>query len=198
MSRFAAAVLSAAAATPVDPTDPALGAVLLRIGLHSGPCSAGFVGRDHPKFTLFGDTINTAARMEQTAVGGRVQCSATTAALIQAQDPTIPLLARGLMDVKGKGMMETFWVWGEDVVGTCRCGGKAASGGESWVIVNSECVGGGGGTQAAGSSWKALAPYGRNGSPAVGMDLCGRATNGGGGKEFVLAADLAFDNGARR
>ena len=86
--------------------------MLLRVGLHSGPCSAGFVGRDHPKFTLFGDTVNTAARMEQTAVAGRVQCSATTAALIRAQDPAIPLLARGLMDVKGKGVMETFWVWG--------------------------------------------------------------------------------------
>jgi class 3 adenylate cyclase len=110
MSRFAAAALSAAAATPIDPAAPGLGAVLLRVGLHSGPCSAGVVGRDHPKFTLFGDTVNTAARMEQTSAAGRAQCSAATATLIRAQDPAIKLLPRGTMEVKGKGAMETFWI----------------------------------------------------------------------------------------
>ena len=114
MSRFATAALAAAAATPIDPAAPGLGAVLLRIGLHSGPCSAGVVGRDHPKFTLFGDTVNTAARMEQTALAGRAQCSAASAALIRNQDPAVRLLARGTMEVKGKGAMETFWVGGEE------------------------------------------------------------------------------------
>ncbi len=117
MSRFATAALIAAAATPVDPAAPELGEVLMRIGLHSGPCSAGMVGRDNPKFTLFGDTVNTAARMEQTALSGRVQCSAATAALIRAQDPTIRLLARGTIEVKGKGAMETFWIGGEEAEG---------------------------------------------------------------------------------
>jgi class 3 adenylate cyclase len=134
MSRFAAAALSAAAATPIDPATPGLGAVLLRVGLHSGPCSAGVVGRNHPKFTLFGDTVNTAARMEQTSVPGRVQCSATTAALIRAQDPAIPLLSRGPMDVKGKGMMETFWVGGDNLLRGLRAGGggqEAGGGGET-------------------------------------------------------------------
>jgi class 3 adenylate cyclase len=113
MSRFATAALIAAAATPIDPAAPELGTVVLRIGLHSGSCSAGVVGRDNPKFTLFGDTVNTAARMEQTALAGRVQCSAATAALIKAQDPAIQLLVRGTMEVKGKGAMETFWIGGE-------------------------------------------------------------------------------------
>jgi hypothetical protein len=160
MSRFAAAALSAAATTPVDPTAPELGAVLLRVGLHSGPCSAGIVGRDHPKFTLFGDTVNTAARMEQTAVAGRVQCSAATAALIRAQDPAIPLLARGRMDVKGKGVMETFWIGCEEAVeagggggvagGGCREVGGGDGGGNT--------VGGGGGLTGRGGI--PLAPAG--------------------------------------
>ena len=115
MSRFATAALIAAAATPIDPATPELGTVLLRIGLHSGSCSAGVVGRDNPKFTLFGDTVNTAARMEQTALAGRVQCSAATAALIRTQDPAIQLLVRGTTEVKGKGAMETFWIGGEEV-----------------------------------------------------------------------------------
>ena len=201
MSRFAAAALSAAAATPVDPTAPGLGSVLLRVGLHSGPCSAGFVGRDHPKFTLFGDTINTAARMEQTAVAGRVQCSATTAALIRAQDPAIPLLARGPMDVKGKGVMETFWVWGEEVVGTCWPGGEArsrSSGGEAGSV-SVGYAGGSGGT-ARKSCWHLE----QANCQAVircasdGIGFCGGAINGGSRKEVVLAADLAFNNSARR
>ncbi len=113
MARFALAALRAAAATPVDPADPGRGAVRLRVGLHSGPCSAGVVGRSRPKYTLFGDTINVAARMEQGGLPGRAQCTAATAALVRAQDPAgrVGLEPRGApVEVKGKGAMETFWI----------------------------------------------------------------------------------------
>ena len=122
MARFAVAAVRAAAETPVDEDDPAAGRVRMRVGLHSGPCTCGVVGRQCPKYTLFGDTINVAARMEQSGVPGRVQCSAVTAALIRAQDPGVVLEARGSVEIKGKGSMETFWV-----VGAAGGGGPAGA-----------------------------------------------------------------------
>ena len=68
------------------------------------------VGRTHPKYTLLGDTVNTASRMESTGVPGMVQCSARTAELVLEQNPAIRLAKRGVIQVKGKGSMETWWI----------------------------------------------------------------------------------------
>ena len=112
MARFAVEALRAAAATPIDPDDPIKGCVQIRIGLNSGPCMASVVGRKNPKYTLFGDTINVAARMESMSRPGRIQCTARTAELIREQDPgAVHLQRRGLISVKGKqGLMETYWI----------------------------------------------------------------------------------------
>jgi class 3 adenylate cyclase len=56
----------------------------LRIGLHSGPVTAGVLRGEKGRFQLFGDTMNTASRMETTGLPGRIHLSCDTAELLQA------------------------------------------------------------------------------------------------------------------
>jgi class 3 adenylate cyclase len=58
---------------------PDTGDLALRVGLHSGPVTAGVLRGERARFQLFGDTMNTAARMEQTGMKNRIQLSDTTA-----------------------------------------------------------------------------------------------------------------------
>eukprot|EP01135_Chromosphaera_perkinsii_P011698 Nk52_evm21s2474 gene=Nk52_evmTU21s2474 len=85
----------------------------LRIGIHSGPCVAGVVGIRMPHYTLYGDTINTASRMESGGMALRIHISGDTASLIEKHYPQFILEKRGTIEVKGKGSMTAYWLNGE-------------------------------------------------------------------------------------
>ena len=78
-----------------------------RIGVHSGPIVAGVIGTHKFAYDVWGDTVNTASRMESHSVPGRVQISAATRALL---DDRFDFEPRGSVEVKGKGMMETYFL----------------------------------------------------------------------------------------
>ncbi|EFJ43465.1 guanylyl and adenylyl cyclase family member [Volvox carteri f. nagariensis] len=81
--------------------------VQIRIGIHFGSLASGLVGPKMPKFTLFGDTMNTASRMESTCKPGCVQVSEVFAKLLPFED----WQDTGGVEVKGKGHMQTFlWI----------------------------------------------------------------------------------------
>jgi len=77
----------------------------LRIGIDSGPLTAGVIGTHRFAYDLWGDTVNTASRMESGAPPGCIQVTPATCALIRDRFVCEP---RGTIDVKGKGSMETF------------------------------------------------------------------------------------------
>lgn len=83
----------------------------LRIGLNSGPTTAGVLRGEKARFQLFGDTVNTASRMESTGAPGRIQVSQKTADLLilAGKGDWLHLRAEPV-EAKGKGIMCTYWL----------------------------------------------------------------------------------------
>ena len=79
----------------------------LRIGMHTGPLVAGVIGESKFSYDIWGDTVNTAARMESHGVPDRIQISDHTRMLLESHYRCVP---RGEIQVKGKGSMTTHFL----------------------------------------------------------------------------------------
>lgn len=91
-------------------TTPLGNPLRMRIGIHTGPVVAGVIGRRKLIYDLWGDTVNTAARMESHAEPGMIQVTSTT---FERLTGSFELRPRGSIAVKGKGTMRTYELVGE-------------------------------------------------------------------------------------
>ncbi|XP_036411257.1 adenylate cyclase type 2b [Megalops cyprinoides] len=80
----------------------------LRVGINHGPVIAGVIGAQKPQYDIWGNTVNVASRMDSTGVLGKIQVTEETSRILQ----TLGYMCscRGIINVKGKGELKTFFV----------------------------------------------------------------------------------------
>ena len=86
------------------------GDLTLRIGLHTGPVTAGVIGEHKFAYDLWGDTVNQASRLESHGVAGKVHVSHTVK---ERLEPVFAFEPRGTIEIKGLGKVETFFLTGK-------------------------------------------------------------------------------------
>jgi class 3 adenylate cyclase len=81
----------------------------MRVGIHTGPVVAGIVGVKKFQYDIWGDTVNTASRMESSGEIGQVNISGNTYRILKDRQD-LRFSARGRIEAKGKGEMEMYFV----------------------------------------------------------------------------------------
>ncbi|MBL4751926.1 MAG: adenylate/guanylate cyclase domain-containing protein [Amylibacter sp.] len=81
--------------------------VELRIGVHTGPAVAGVIGTKKPLYDVWGDTVNTASRLETFGTNGKIQVTDRTKRLLEGG---FRFEKRGKVTIKGKGTLDTWYL----------------------------------------------------------------------------------------
>jgi class 3 adenylate cyclase len=82
----------------------------MRIGLHVGPAVAGVLGTKRFLCDVWGDTVNIASRIEAAGRAGSIH---VTRAVVQRACPGFRFAPRGMVDLPGRGRLQTYWLEGE-------------------------------------------------------------------------------------
>uniref|UniRef100_UPI00398F7819 adenylate cyclase type 2b n=1 Tax=Pristiophorus japonicus TaxID=55135 RepID=UPI00398F7819 len=80
----------------------------LRIGINHGPVIAGVIGAQKPQYDIWGNSVNVASRMDSTGVLGKIQITEETSNILQTLGYNCT--CRGIINVKGKGELKTYFV----------------------------------------------------------------------------------------